>query len=95
MSTLKKNALQTQGGVVNALSTGGDPISKIDRVLLGLRSPGGLNRFDAELLGDHTLNSTIASLRERGVRIDSCWEVVPTRYTERGVRVMRYWARSV
>lgn len=90
----KKNALREQGVVVRARSTGGDPISKIDRVLEALRTPEGLNRFDAERLGDHTLNSTISSLRERGLRIDCCWEVVPTRFNKRGVRVMRYWARA-
>lgn len=83
-----------QRGEVEKAKTATNPISKIDRVLQALREPDGLNRFEAERLGDHTLNSTIASLRARGVRIDSCWEVVPTRYTERGVRVMRYWTAA-
>jgi len=92
MNTVKKYA-PGRGAVEKAKPTI-DPISKIDRVLQALHEPDGLNRFEAERLGDHTLNSTIASLRARGVRIDSCWEVVPTRYTERGVRVMRYWAAA-
>ena len=36
--------------------------TKIQRVLAHLMSGASLNRFDAERIGDHTLNSTIAVL---------------------------------
>jgi len=39
--------------------------TKILRILETLRSGRSLNRFDAEILGDHALNSTIARLRVR------------------------------
>jgi len=92
MKPIKKYAPR-RGAVEKAKPTA-DPISKIDRVLQALHEPDGLNRFEAERLGDHTLNSTIADLRNRGVRILSCWEIVPTKFNQRGVRVMRYWAAA-
>lgn len=65
---------------------------KIDRIRAAIRLPGGLNRFEAERIGDHCLNSTIAKLREQGELVYSRWETVPTRYCEGGVRVLRYWS---
>lgn len=56
-----------------------------------LCQPDGLNRFEAERLGDHCLNSTIAELRADGCVIHSEWEKVPTRHNPKGVRVLRYW----
>jgi len=67
------------------------PAKKIDRILAALRHPAGLNRFQAERLGDHCLNSTVASLRAYGYIIFGEWETVPTRYCADGVRVKRYW----
>lgn len=64
--------------------------SKIERILEALREPQGLNRFEAEHLGDHVLNSTISALRRDGWDIVSKWEIVPTRYCPKGVRVRRY-----
>lgn len=64
--------------------------SKIERILAALKTPGGLNRFQAERIGDHCLNSTVAQLREDGFDIHDEWETVPTRYCPRGVRVKRY-----
>ncbi len=66
-------------------------INKIDRIRIELTRPGGLNRFEAERLGDHVLNSTIAALRKRGEYIEEEWETVPTRHCADGVRVKRYW----
>lgn len=65
--------------------------TKIDRIADALRQPHGLNRFEAERLGDHCLNSTVAQLREDGFNIHDEWEIVPTRYCPRGVKVKRYW----
>lgn len=48
-----------------------------------------LNRFEAERLGDHCLNSTIAELRADGYVIHSSPEMVETRFGRR-VRVKRY-----
>lgn len=67
-------------------------IKKIDRVEAALKQPAGLNRFEAERIGEHALNSTVAVIRERyGNRLVQEWETVPTRYCETGVRVYRYW----
>jgi len=48
-----------------------------------------LNRFQAERLGDHCLNSTISELRAEGYLIHSHYEQVMTRFG-RQVRVKRY-----
>lgn len=65
---------------------------KIDRVIAALRLPAGLNRFEAEGIGDHALNSTVAVIRDRyGDTLIQRWETVPTRYSPDGVRVLRYW----
>lgn len=67
-------------------------IKKIHRVEAALKLPGGLNRFEAERIGDHVLNSTVADIRKTyGDRLIQEWETVPTRYCSKGVRVLRYW----
>lgn len=57
-------------------------------ILAALRR-GSLNRFEAERLGDHCLNSTISELRAEGYLIHAHDERVPTRFG-RNVRVKRY-----
>ncbi len=51
---------------------------------------GSLNRFQAERLGDHCLNSTVSELRADGHAILSRYEKVQTRFG-RQVRVKRYF----
>lgn len=64
--------------------------SKESKILEVLRNnPHGLNRFEAEYLGDHVLPSTIAALRRKGNLFFDHWEVVPARF-DREVRVKRY-----
>lgn len=63
--------------------------SKTDRILGTLRAGMSLNRFEAERLGDHTLNSTISRLRAKGNIITSKWEAVPNRFGS-VTRVKRY-----
>ena len=66
--------------------------TKIDRVIAALHHPHGMNRFEAARLGDTCLNSTVAVIRGMyGSKLISQWETVPCRFTERGVRVLRYW----
>lgn len=48
-----------------------------------------LNRFEAERLGDHCLNSTISELRKEGHTIIGEWEHVPNRFGGK-TRVKRY-----
>lgn len=64
--------------------------TKIGRILAELRSGRSLNRFEAERIGDHALNSTIAVLRAEGFVIVDRWEEVPSRFSARGTRVKRY-----
>ncbi|AGR72377.1 hypothetical protein GSH05_32260 [Burkholderia pseudomallei] len=64
-------------------------LGKIDRVLLELRRGISLNRFDAERLGDHCLNTTISTLRGEGWLIAGEWETIPTRFGKTA-RVLRY-----
>lgn len=67
-------------------------IKKIYRVEAALKLPAGLNRFEAERIGDHCLNSTVADIRKTyGDMLIQEWETVPTRYCSKGVRVLRYW----
>ena len=60
-------------------------IATIAEALLG----GSLNRFEAESLGDHCLNSTTAELRGRGIVVLGRWEEVPNRFGTK-TRVQRY-----
>ena len=64
--------------------------TKIERILEALHEPQGLNRFEAERIGDHVLNSTVAVLRRDGWKILAEPEVVPTKFCPKGVRVNRY-----
>jgi len=57
-------------------------------ILQALRA-GSLNRFEAERIGEHCLNTTISQLIAKGYRIVSKWETVPSRF--RPVRVKRYF----
>lgn len=66
--------------------------TKIDRVIAALHHPHGLNRFEAERIGEHCLNSTVAEIRAMyGNRLTQQWETVVSRFCARGVRVLRYW----
>ena len=52
---------------------------------------GSLNRFEAERLGDHALNSTISTLANRyDIEVARRREKCPTRFG-RPVSVVRYW----
>ena len=68
-------------------------ITKLDRVINILKTrPEGLNRFEAESYGDHALNSTVAVIRAMyGNRLIQRWEKVPSRFSDAGVRCLRYW----
>ena len=87
---LNTGEVGTTGGYVNPHS-----INKIDRIRIELARPEGLNRFEAERLGDHVLPSTVSALRKRGVSVWGEWETVPTKYNPKGVCVMRYWAEGL
>lgn len=63
--------------------------TKIARILAILRSGRSLNRFEAEVFGDHCLPSSVAVLRAEGNLIHDRWERVPTRYGKKA-RVKRY-----
>ncbi len=84
--------LQQPGEVCKAKNLNPKRIKKIDRVEAALKLPHGMNRFEAERIGEHCLNSTVAVIREMyGDKLIQQWETVPTRYCETGVRVLRYW----
>lgn len=87
----RDNDLRQQVEVGKAKNLNPKRTKKIDRVEAALKLPAGLNRFEAERIGDHCLNSTVAKLREiHGDKLTQEWETVPTRYCETGVRVLRY-----
>lgn len=63
---------------------------KIGRILIHLTTGASLNRFEAQDLGDHCLNTTISVLGNRfGLIIERHWERVPNRWGK-PCRVMRY-----
>lgn len=71
-------------------------MNKISRIIVELKKPQGLNLFEAELFGDHCLNSTIAIIRQRyPENLHQEWERVPSRFNPDGVRVCRYWLKGV
>lgn len=55
--------------------------TKVSRILAYLVAGGSLNRFEAERLGDHCLNSTISALKHNwGIDFDIVHERVPTHW---------------
>lgn len=57
------------------------PLTKIARLLLHLIKGNSLNRFEAERIGDHCLNSTISVLANRhGLTFHRQRERVPNRF---------------
>lgn len=86
------NTLTTASGQLGA-NAGARPDAgddtKLARILAILRSGRTLNRFDAEVVGDHCLNSTVSALRADGNLINGQWERVPTRFGKKA-RVLRY-----
>lgn len=58
--------------------------------ILSILETRSLNRFEAEVFGDHCLHSTISALHKRkGCLFDKQWESVPNRFGEE-TRVKRY-----
>jgi hypothetical protein len=75
--------------IINTSYSENSPVTKERRIFDTLKSGRSLNRFEAEQLGDHCLNSTVSTLRKRGVLIVGQWESVPSRFAK-FVRVLRY-----
>lgn len=57
--------------------------------ILSILETRSLNRFEAEVFGDHCLHSTISTLHKKGCLFDKQWESVPNRFGEE-TRVKRY-----
>jgi len=64
--------------------------TKIWAVLLRLFE-GTANRFEAERIGDHCLNSTIPQIERMGIAIARVRESIPCRGGTKTVSVKRYW----
>lgn len=76
---------------VKAIRTIVDEDSQMGRQLAKLAKGHSLNKFDAEELGDHALNTTISSLKIRhGIVAERCLEKIEG-YRKRPTSVMRYW----
>lgn len=97
--SIKDNApfMQEQGvEITNLTAYKSKFITKQDRVIEALKQPQGLNRFEAERIGEHSINSTVAVIRKRyGQHLVQEWETVPTRHNPNGVRVIRYWLKGL
>jgi len=64
--------------------------AKMVRILSQLMNGGTLNRFEAEALGDHCLNSTVSTLKNtHGLNLHRQWEKVSNRWGA-PCQVMRY-----
>ncbi len=59
------------------------------RILVFFAQGGRLTRFDAEKLGDHSLNSTISNLETMGMRIAREPIAIEGRFGT--IRCKRYW----
>lgn len=64
------------------------------RDVLAMLYRGSMNRFEAERVGDHCLNSTIPEIEKKGVAIFREWEVVPCLGGKKPTRVCRYRVES-
>lgn len=65
--------------------------TKAFTVIKHFATGGTLHRFQAERLGDHTLNSSVSAYsRAYGLNFKSVWVEVPTNF-DRPVRVKQYW----
>lgn len=63
---------------------------KLSNILFCFAIGGTLNRFEAERIGDHCLNSTISTIRNRlNIPLADSWELVPNRFGTL-TRVKRY-----
>jgi len=77
----KKNAPRKERGKIASRNSTTRRPSKTARVLSVLYHGGTLNRFQAERLGDHCLNSTISTLaNSHGIMFRRVPERVPTRF---------------
>ncbi|EMW0555504.1 hypothetical protein [Pseudomonas aeruginosa] len=90
--TQKKKADQQaspQVSQINNITVANAP-TKTSRVLAYLIAGGSLNRFEAERIGDHCLNSTISALAHQwGIQFQRIAERVPTRWGK-NCDVVRY-----
>ena len=69
-----------------------DPDAKWRRMLRHFVDGARLTRFDAERLGDHALNSTVANLEAMGITFSREPEKLQGRFGE--IRCKRYWLSS-
>lgn len=89
MTNEKKGATPDQAAPLNVKNTHRHD-TKIARVIAALKHPKGLNRFEAERIGEHCLNSTVSRLGREGYVIAAEWERVKSRFSADGARVKRY-----
>jgi hypothetical protein len=89
----EKQGSQSQGENISKLTPGElleKAPSKLARVLVYVRHVDQLNRFEAERIGDHCLNSTISALaNDHGLAFERTPEKVPNNWG-RPCDVIRY-----
>ena len=78
---MKKATRSEEQGRPHSANSTTNPLGKIARILAHLLAGGSLNRFEAEHLGCHCLNSTISTLANRhGLTIQRKTERVPNNW---------------
>ncbi|WP_137804030.1 hypothetical protein [Pseudomonas sp. G(2018)] len=87
---MKKSRPQSQQSSPSQGQSITEATCKIGRILIHMAMGASLNRFEAEDLGDHCLNTTISVLGKRfGLIIERHYERVPNRWGK-PCRVKRY-----
>ena len=91
MTEAKKLAALLQTDTATEASPNRTAAPTKEAVVLRALYEGSLNRFEAERIGDHCVNSTVSELRKKGVAIEDEWESVPSRGARGKTNVKRYW----
>ncbi|RON45086.1 hypothetical protein [Pseudomonas frederiksbergensis] len=87
---MKKSRPQSQQSSPSQSQLITEATCKIARILIHLSTGASLNRFEAEDLGDHCLNTTISALANRyGLFIQRNYELAPNHWGK-PCRVKRY-----
>jgi hypothetical protein len=94
MELLKEKAvgLTTTNGETRSLSY--KKQSKLGTILSEFLKGRSLNRFEAELLNDHCLNTTVSTIGKLGILIDRKSETIPCVKGRFSTTCKRYWLNT-
>ena len=93
MNNLKEKAVGLATACVKACPDLKKRQNKLENILIQFLDGHTLNRFEAEKLNDHCLNSTVATLGKFGILIDRKFEIVPCLGGKATISLKRYWLK--